>query len=199
MRYGLLFALTAAFITAEALCFSLSYKNSVIGILGQQIAGTWKTNNGPVDGVCRAIHTDLAMTSPSKRYATIAIPLAKMVLYSQLCSDRAANNGEPGEIEKRLGMGDAKTIAESIHNTAVKMAEDPILKNLFQDKVGVLTGKEICPDPVKFEKIMADGGVDRFRMEYMQNCKRWPTKTSSRRLPTNWKWRTKSSRKFPKL
>ena len=65
-------------------------------------------------------------------------------------------------------MGDAKTIAESIHNTAVKMAEDPILKNLFQDKVGVLTGKEICPDPVKFEKIMADGGVDRFRMEYMQ-------------------------------
>lgn len=143
-------------------------KNSVIGILGQQIAGTWNTNNGPVDGVCRAIHTDLAMTSPSKRYATIAIPLAKMVLYSQLCSDRAANNGEPGEIEKRLGMGDAKTIAESIHNTAVKMAEDPILKNLFQDKVGVLTGKEICPDPVKFEKIMADGGVDRFRMEYMQ-------------------------------
>ena len=68
-------------------------------------------------------------------------------------------------------MGNAKTIAESIRNTAVKMAADPILKNLFQDKVGVLTGKEICPDPVKFEKMMADGGVDRFRMEYMQNLK----------------------------
>jgi hypothetical protein len=143
-------------------------KNSMIGILGQQIAGTWRTNNGPVDGVCQAIRTDLAVTTASKRYATIAMPLAKMMLYSQLCSDRAANNGEPGEIEKLLGMGDAKTIAESIHNTAVKMAEDPILENLFQDKVCVITEKEICPDSVKFEEMMADGGVDRFRMEYMQ-------------------------------
>jgi hypothetical protein len=48
------------------------------------------------------------------------------------------------------------------------MAADPILKNLFLEKVGVLTGKEIYPNSVIFEQTMADGGVDRFRMEYMQ-------------------------------
>jgi hypothetical protein len=159
-------------------------KNSAIGILGQQIAGTWKTNNGPVDGVCQAIQTDLVMTTVSERYATIAMPLAKMMLYSQLCSDRAANNGEPGEIEKILGMGDAKTIAESIHNTAAKMAADPILKNLFQDKVGVLIGKEICLDSVNFEKMIGSSGVDRFRMEYMQKLQEM-TNQKDQQAPTN--------------
>jgi hypothetical protein len=159
-------------------------KNSAIGILGQQIAGTWKTNNGPVDGVCQAIRTDLAMTTVSKRYATIAMPLAKMMLYSQLCSDRAANNGEPGEIEKILGMGDAKTIAESIHNTAAKMAADPILKSLFQDKVGVLIGKEICLDSVNFEKMIGSSGVDRFRMEYMQKLQEMANQ-KDQQAPTN--------------
>jgi hypothetical protein len=159
-------------------------KNSAIGILGQQIAGTWKTNNGPVDGVCQAIQTDLATTTVSKRYATIAMPLAKMMLYSQLCSDRAANNGEPGEIEKILGMGDAKTIAESIHNTAAKMAADPILKNLFQDKVGVLIGKEICLDSVKFEEMIGSSGVDRFRMEYMQKLQEMANQ-KDQQAPTN--------------
>lgn len=91
-----------------------------------------------------------------------------MMLYSQLCSDRAANNGEPGEIEKLLGMGDAKTLAESIHNTAVKMAADPILKNLFLEKAGVQINKGTYPDALKFERMMASGGVERFRMECMQ-------------------------------
>lgn len=140
-------------------------KNSVIGILGQQIAGTWHTKGGPVNGVCQAIRDNIATAKLSEKYATISIPLAKMMLYSQLCSDRAANNGEPGTLEKMLGAGN---IEDTIQNTAIQLAGNPVIQDLFLEKAGVQINKETYPDALKFERMMASGGVDRFRMECMQ-------------------------------
>lgn len=109
--------------------------------------------------------------NPQDKYDKISTLLAKVVLYSQLCSERAENGGQPGELEKLLGEGNSKIIKDNIQNTAIRLAKDPVFQNLFLEKAGGMEGKVLCPNTTKFEKMAASGGCDRFRLEYMQKLK----------------------------
>ena len=147
-------------------------RNSVIGILGQQLSGTFTIEKTEVTGAIDAICTAIANNSSQERYGKIAPLFARVILYSQLCSDRAANSGQPGEIEKMMGLGGYKTAVESINNTAVQMAKDPVFKDLFLTKAGSMVNKERCPDVEEFERMVGTGGIDRFRVEYMQKLRK---------------------------
>ena len=147
-------------------------KNSVIGILGRQISGTFRINKTEVTGAIEAIRKELAATFAQKSYGKIAPLFARVVLYDQLCSDRTANGGQPGEIEKMMGLGGYKTAVESINNTAVRMAGDPVFKELFLEKAGSMLNDERCPDVAKFERMIVGGGIERFRAEYMQKLQK---------------------------
>ena len=72
-------------------------------------------------------------------------------------------------MEKHLGTGDA--IQENIENTAQLLAQAPVFKNFFLEKLGSEESKMICPNLKKFENMIANGGCDRFRMEYLQRLK----------------------------
>lgn len=129
-------------------------KDSVIGILGQQVKGTYQT-----------IRDNLRTTRPNERYAAVAEPLAKQVLYSQLVFERAlSQDGQLGPIEKSLlGDGKPETIRKNIEANVQKIAQDPILKDLFTEKVsnsGRLNRQE-------YEEMILSGGCEHFAMDYV--------------------------------
>ena len=135
-------------------------KDSVIGILGQQIKGSYN-----------AIRLDLALTAEKDRYDKIAEKLAKQVLYTQLCNERADNGGEIGHIEKSLmGDGNLETIQNNIAVTAKQMAQNATMKDLFFEKVGISMGaktEKMTLSTTKFDTFIATGGCQRFTQEYM--------------------------------
>ena len=140
-------------------------KDSVIGILGQQITATYHVGSKQVAGVCDAIRTEIPNISPAKRYDKVAPMFAKVVLYSQLCNERAANGGQPGKIEKQLGEGNTE---ENIQNAVEQMANNPVFKALFLEKTASKNITPAYPDNTKFETMMGNGGCERFLQEYMQ-------------------------------
>jgi hypothetical protein len=99
----------------------------------------------------------------------MALPFAKVVLYTQLCSERDANGGQPGELEQALGTG--SNIQENIEKTAQTLANDQIFKNLVLKKIGEDNDGKIFPDRTKFERMIISGGYNGLWLEYKQNLK----------------------------
>jgi FKBP-type peptidyl-prolyl cis-trans isomerase (trigger factor) len=99
----------------------------------------------------------------------MALPFAKVVLYTQLCSERTANGGQPGELEQALGAGG--NIRENIEKTAQTLANDQIFKNLVLKKIGEENNGKILPNRSKFERMIISGGYNGFWLEYKQNLK----------------------------
>ena len=144
-------------------------KDSAIGILGQQITGVFDVKGQKATGAYNAIRYEIVNNNVKDRYDKLSTLFAKTMLYFQLCSDRKENDGQPGEVEKHLGTGDA--IQENIENTAQLLAQAPVFKNFFLEKLGSEESKMLCPNLQKFENMIASGGCDRFRMEYLQRLK----------------------------
>lgn len=143
-------------------------KESVIGILGQQITATYVLDGAELSGACAAVRKAIATTSEDG-YEKMALPFAKVVLYTQLCSERAANDGQPGELEQALGTG--SNIQENIEKTAQTLAKDQIFKNLVLKKIGEKNNGKILPNRSKFERMIISGGYNGFWLEYKQNLK----------------------------
>ena len=99
----------------------------------------------------------------------MALPFAKVVLYTQLCSERSANGGQPGELEQALGTG--SNIRENIEKTAQGLAKDPVFMNLVLKKIGNEINGKILPNRSKFERMIISGGYNGFWLEYKQNLK----------------------------
>lgn len=143
-------------------------KESVIGILGQQITATYVLDGVELPGACAAVRKAIATTSEDG-YEKMALPFAKVVLYTQLCSERAANDGQPGELEQALGTG--SNIRKNIEKTAKTLAKDQVFKNLVLKKIGEDTNGKILPNRSKFERMIISGGYNGFWLEYKQNLK----------------------------
>ena len=143
-------------------------KDSVIGILGQQITATYVIDDVELTGACNAIRKAIASISLDG-YEKMALPFAKVVLYTQLCSERSANGGQPGELEQALGTG--SNIRENIEKTAQGLAKDPVFKNLVLKKIGNETNGKIFPNRSKFERMIISGGYNGFWLEYKLNLK----------------------------
>ena len=133
-------------------------KDSVIGILGQQITGA-----------CDAIRKLILSTAPEKRYEEIAPLFTKVLLYAHLCSDRAANGGEPGKMEKLLATDNS--IRENIDSSVRQLATDPVFQELVLERIGGTEGAIPCPECAKFEKMILSGGCEPFWLEYKQRLK----------------------------
>ena len=133
-------------------------KDSVVGILGQQITGA-----------CDTIRKLILSTPPEKRYGEIAPLFTKVLLYAHLCSDRAANGGEPGEMEKLLATGNS--IRENIDSSTRQLATDPVFQELVLERIGGTEGAIPCPECAKFEKMILSGGCEPFWLEYKQRLK----------------------------
>lgn len=144
-------------------------KDSAIGILGQQITGVFDVKGQKAMGAYNAIRYEIVSNNAKDRYDKVSTLFTKTMLYFQLCSDREENGGQPGEVEKHLGTGDA--IQENIENTAQLLAQAPVFKNFFLEKLGSEESKMLCPNLKKFENMIVNGGCDRFRMEYLQRLK----------------------------
>lgn len=147
-------------------------KDSVIGILGQQITATYTIKNVQANGICDAIRKELANARPQEGYDKMSPLFAKLVLYSQLCSERAVNNGQPGETEKMLLAGNS--VKENIQNAAAMMAQNPVFRNLVLEKMGTVVSTVLCPSIAHFETLMISGGCERFRLEFMQKLQNMP-------------------------
>jgi hypothetical protein len=94
---------------------------------------------------------------------------AKVVLYTQLCSERAAKDGQPGELEQALATGG--TIRENIESTVQQLVNDPVFENLVFKKIGGENNGIIIPNRSKFERMIISGGYNGFWLEYKQNLK----------------------------
>ena len=143
-------------------------KDSVIGILGQQITATYMLDGAELTGACAVIRKAIATTAEDG-YEKMALPFAKVVLYTQLCSERSANGGQPGELEQALGTG--SNLQENIEKTAQNLAKDPIFENLVFKKIGEENNGKILPNRSKFERMIISGGYNGFWLEYKQNLK----------------------------
>jgi hypothetical protein len=99
----------------------------------------------------------------------MALPFAKVILYTQLCSERDANGGQPGELEQALGAGG--NIRENIEKTAQTLATDQVFEKLVLKKIGEKTNGKILPNRSKFERMIISGGYNGFWLEYKQNLK----------------------------
>ena len=142
-------------------------KDSVIGILGQQITATYVIDGAEQAGACDAIRKAILTTADG--YEEMAPLFAKVVLYTQLCSDRSAKGGQTGELEQALGRG--SHIQENIEKTAQNLAKDPIFHNLVLKKMGEENNGIIIPNRNKFEKLIISGGYKGFWLEYKLNLK----------------------------
>ena len=149
-------------------------KNSVIGILGQQITADYVINGVKMTGACDAIRKAIASSDPPQKYAAMAPLFAKVLLYSQLRNERTANNGEPGEMEKLLGTGNS--IQENIENITQEMVNDPVFQNLVLKKMGSVEGRTVGLQRGKFQDLIASGGCVSFWQEYKQNKKEMGSK-----------------------
>jgi hypothetical protein len=107
-------------------------KDSVVGVLGQQMTDTYVIKGVEVSGACGANRKAIAAADPTEQYDKISALVAKVVLYSQLCSERAANGGEPGETEKLLRAG--SSVRENIEQTTQQLAKSPVFKNIVLKK-----------------------------------------------------------------
>ena len=143
-------------------------QESVIGILGQQITATYVLDGAELSGACAAVRKAIAATAEDG-YEKMALPFAKVVLYTQLCSERDANGGQPGELEQALGTGG--NIRENIEKTAQTLATDQVFENLVLEKIGEKTNGKILPNRSKFERMIISGGYNGFWLEYKQNLK----------------------------
>lgn len=131
-------------------------KDSVIGILGQQVKGSHAN-----------IYYQLFASPEKDRFANTINLLAAQVLYSQLMLERTLSNGGPiGPIEQGLlGDGKPETIQQNIQNSIRNIAEDPVLKDLYTQKVSDHRGT-LSPD--KFNDLTLSGGCEHFAMDYLQ-------------------------------
>ena len=143
-------------------------QESVIGILGQQITATYVLDGAELSGACAAVRKAIAATAEDG-YEKMALPFAKVVLYTQLCSERDANGGQPGELEQALGTGG--NIRENIEKTAQTLATDQVFENLVLKKIGEKTNGKILPNRSKFERMIISGGYNGFWLEYKKNLK----------------------------
>ena len=128
-------------------------KDSVIGILGQQVKGSYDT-----------IGHALAKYQKNEQYGQVADVLAKQVLYSQLMLERAlSKDGQPGPIEAALkGDGTQETIEKNIAGSVKTIAEDKLLKDLFLRKAG--DGTRLLGN--RFMDMILHGGAQHFAMDY---------------------------------
>ena len=94
---------------------------------------------------------------------------SRILLYTQLCSERSANGGQPGELEQALGTG--SNIRENIEKTAQTLATDQVFEKLVLKKIGEKTNGKILPNRSKFERMIISGGYNGFWLEYKQNLK----------------------------
>ena len=143
-------------------------KDSVIGILGQQITATYVVNGTERTGACDAIRKMIAVTSP-EGYENMAPLFSRILLYTQLCSERSANGGQPGELEKLLITGG--TIRENIDNTVRQLVNDPVFQDVVLKKIGDENNGRIIPSRSKFERLLISGGYNGLWLEYKQNLK----------------------------
>lgn len=145
-------------------------KDSVIGILGQEIAAEYVFGNDKVQGICDALRKIMVGSVGSVRYEKSAPTLAKVVLYSQLLGEREANGGEPGKLEQALSTGN--NIRENIENAAKNLAKDQVFKDLILKRMGIEENGIRVPDRDKFERLIISGAFKNgFWTEYMQNLK----------------------------
>ena len=94
---------------------------------------------------------------------------ARVVLYTQLCGERDAKGGQPGELEQALGTG--SDIRENIEKAVKNLAKDQVFQNLVFKKLGEEVNGRIFPNRMKFEKMIVSGGYNGFWLEYKQNLK----------------------------
>ena len=156
-------------------------KDSVIGILGQQITAAYELDGANWTGACDFIRKAVMRTTPGG-YEMMAPLFAKVVLYTQLCNERSANGDQPGELEKALGTGNK--IQENIEKTAQNLANDPVFRNLVFKKIGDEVNGIILPNRSKFERMIISGGYKSFWMEYKQNLKEIGNK-NEQQVPVN--------------
>lgn len=132
-------------------------KESVIGMLGQQVKGSYKQI------------MDALTTKYEKRYPTASVPLAKQVLYTQLYMERKENGGQMGPFEESL-MGQTKEETEAnIQREVEKRAKDPALKSVFLARTGIKveSSSELIPTTSLMQEVIAYGGCQRLTLEYM--------------------------------
>ena len=132
-------------------------KESVIGILGQQVKGSYKQI------------MDKLTAKYENRYPGASVPLAKQVLYTQLCMEREANGGQMGPFEESL-MGKTKEETEAnIQREVEKRAKDPALKSVFLARTGIKveSSSELIPTTSLMQEAIAFGGCKRLTLEYM--------------------------------
>ena len=144
-------------------------KDSVIGVLGQQIAGEKKADDSTATGICAMIRRKITLGDAKNWYKEMSPLFAKVVLYSQLCYDREMNDGEPGELESLLEGGNS--IEENINHTARRLADDVAFKNVVLKKIGVEEKDHLIPNRQKFEDLVGSNGCRGIWVEYNQKVK----------------------------
>ena len=143
-------------------------ENSVIGVLGQQIAGEKKPDDSTATGICAMIRRKITLGDTKNWYKEMSPLFAKVVLYSQLCYDREMNDGEPGELESLL---EGNSIEENINRTAQRLADDVAFKNVVLKKIGVEEKDHLIPNRQKFEDLVGSNGCRGIWVEYNQKVK----------------------------
>jgi hypothetical protein len=157
-------------------------KDSVIGVLGQQIAGEKKADGSTATGICAMIRRKVTLGETKNWYKEMSPLFAKVVLYSQLCYDREMNDGEPGELESLLEGGNS--IEENINRTAQRLADDVVFKNVVLKKIGVEEKDHLIPNRQKFEDLVGSNGCRGIWVEYNQKVKEL-TGQNEQRAPSN--------------
>ena len=115
-------------------------ENSVIGILGQQVKNSYDDiMNGAMDG------------TQSARYEKMSLPLAKQVLFAQLCTERVSMGDKIGPLEQSLTGDTEEATREKIEAAAKNMAKDPVLKEAFFAMTGAVKGD--------YTKLGSDGTI----------------------------------------
>lgn len=148
-------------------------KESVIGILGNQVKGSYNFIGG-----------QLKSASEEKKYGKVAELLAKQVLYTQLTIERNENNGMMGPIEKNLmGDGSKETIEKNLKEQVKNIAENKTLEAVFRKKVtknGIL-------DSDQYKDYIRNGGCRHLTVEYLQRQaaidKKKPSADKQKELP----------------
>lgn len=131
-------------------------ENSVIGILGQQAKNSY-------DDIMKGT----ILPVESARYEKMALPLAKQVLFTQLCLERVSQNGGIGPLEQSLmGNGTPEAMQEKIENLAQTMAKDPILKDVFFTMTGAAKGDYTKLDRSGVQQMIRNGGCTALTQAY---------------------------------
>ena len=129
-------------------------KESVMGILGKQVKGSYNI-----------IGAQVKSAAENQKYTKVKDRLAKQVLYTQLTIERSQNGGQMGPIEQILrGDGSKATIEKNLKEQVQNIAETRALEEVFRKKV---TKKGIL-DADQYKDYVRNGGCRHLTVDYMK-------------------------------